>query len=95
MTSSRGHGTAKPISEAERALRLMELQQRQAIDRLERQRRLVDRAERALARRRSEQLELMLAARQVGCTWDDLASSSDVTRQAVQQRVRAALDSPE
>jgi len=65
---------------------------RHAIDSLERQSRLVQRAEAALARRRSEQLELMIAAREVGCTWDDVASSSHATRQAVQRRVRAVSD---
>lgn len=95
MTSSNGRGTAAPLSEAERAARLREIQQRHAIDQLEKQRVRVQRAERVLAERRGEQLELMLEARQVGCTWDDLASSSGVTRQAVQQRVIAALDSSE
>ena len=91
--SSSAAAGARPDFDPEERLRAA--RQRHAIDSLERQRRLVERAEAALARRRSEQLELMLAARQVQCTWDDLASSSGVTRQAVQQRVSAALDSSE
>ena len=62
---------------------------------LEKQRKRIERAERALAERRGEQLQLMLDGRQFGLTWDDLAAASGVTRQAVQKRVIAALDSPE
>lgn len=95
MTAFQGSGPAQPLSEAERELRLMQARQRQGIARLEKQRKRVERAERALAERRAEQLRYMLDGRRDGLTWDDLASSSGVTRQAVQRRVMVALDSSE
>jgi len=61
---------------------------------LERQRRAVEAAEERLRAARRKQTQLMLAGRQAGLTWDDLAASSDCSRQAVQQRVSPLMAPP-
>jgi len=62
---------------------------------LEAQGRAVRAAESQLQLARDRQTQLMLAGRQFGLTWDDLASASGITRQAVQQRVVPLVDSPD
>ena len=80
-----------PLGDAERAAKFIEFRRAQLSVKLAEQSKRIERAERKLETLRQEETQLLVAARQSGLSWADIAGAAGVSRQAVQQRVNPLL----